>query len=284
MRYSVFYHHVLLAAQEKACTAEEMLKTVREWGISHIELDRDQIGDTEAEILAFGDLLARCGLQPSNICGYYDWGSSGEMPEKENLLIRQAQLLHCQRIMVIPGLHSGDPAAHAQEKARMLEGMQRLVARAQEADLTVTIECYDNARSAIATIAGMEDFLKAAPGLGVTLETGNFLFSGEDILTAQQRFRGRVRHVHLKDRYLPAREGGAVPEHLAAARPTTSVTGEVMYPCAVGQGHIPLEAVLTDLEKEGYDGLMTIEHFGAASYANAIRESIAWLRARDART
>lgn len=283
MRYSVFYHHICLAAKEMHCSVEEMLDTIRAWGVTHVEIDRDQAGETEADIRAFSDMLKRHDMQPSNICGFYDWSSVGEMPEKEALLIRQAQLLGCERIMVIPGLYSGEEAARDQEKARMLAGMQRLVSRAQEAGLTVTIECFDNARSPIATIAGMEEFLQAAPGLGVTLETGNFLFSGEDILQAQQCFRGKVRHVHLKDRYLPAREGGAVPEHLRGGTPTTSVVGEVMLPCAVGQGHIPMETVLAGLEADGYEGLMTIEHFGAASYAQAIRDSIDWLLAREAR-
>jgi len=280
MQYSVFYHHICQAAKETNRTVEEMLDTIRAWGVTHVELDRDQIGSTEEEIRAFGDMLRRHDVKPSNICGFYAWDKIGEEPEKEALHIRQAQLLGCKRIMVIPGFYSGDEGKRAQEKAQMIEGTKRLVARAQEAGLTVTIECFDNASSPIATIAGMEEFLAAAPGLYVTLETGNFRFSGEDILQAQARMRGKVRHVHLKDRYLPASEGGAVPEHLKGGQPTTAATGEVMYPCAVGQGHIPVAMVLEGLKADGYEGVATIEHFHVASHAKAIRESIEWLLAR----
>jgi len=277
-KYSVFHHHVSCAAQELGCGLESALDMARDCGIGYIELDRDAIGATDEEILALGEQLARHGLKPSSIYGHYSWDHDPTLPGEDDLLIHQAKLLGCERIMIIPGFYSDLSSAEKceQEKQQMIAGTRRLAELAAAQGLTATIECYDNARSPIATIRGMKDFVDACPELYVTLETGNYLFSGDDILEAKDIFRDRVRHVHLTARTLPA-EGEATP----AGDPTTAVTGLVMYPCAVGHGHIPMDAVLDELHAWGYDGVMTIEHFGAASYAQAIRDSMAWLKEKE---
>lgn len=279
MHYSVFHHHICQAAQETGRTLNEMLAQVRAWGITHVELDRDAVGCEDARILALARQLQENNLQPSSIYGFFHWGD-GSLPDADDLLLHQAALLGCPRVMVIPGFWTDptDKARCAQETAAMLAATRRYTELAAQQGVTVTIECFDDARSPIATIAGMAEFLSAAPLLMVTLETGNFRFSGDDILVAQQRFCDRVRHVHLKDRFLPALSPAIAP----AGDPVTAVTGEVMYPCAVGHGHIPIGQVISELHRQGYAGVMAIEHFGAASYAEAIRASITWLKAKEA--
>lgn len=273
-RYSVFYHHVCQAAREKGCTVDAMLDTIRQWGIGYVELSREEIGQEDESIRRFGKRLQAHGLQPSSIYGVYGWDHTPVLPTGDDLLLRQAQMLGSERVMLIPGFLSGQDEG---ELPRMKAAVCRMAELADAQGLTATIECYDDARSPIATIAGMEDFLDAAPKLYVTLETGNFIFSGDDILQAQQRFAGRIRHVHLKDRFLPERSPDVPP----TGEPKTAVTGQVMYPCPVGQGHIPMIQVLDGLDRSGYQGVMTIEHFGAASYWKSIEESIAWLKERE---
>ena len=280
MKYSVFYHHICEAARETGRNVDEMLLLARSWGIGYVELDRDAIGARGGDILGLCDQLTRCGMAPSSIYGFYSWQEEGSVPAEDDLLLWQAQLLECPRVMVIPGFYT-DPADAEkcrEEKARMIAGMQKLCAMAAARGITPTIECFDDARSPIATIAGMAEFLAAVPELKVTLETGNFLFSGDDILEAQHRFAGAIAHVHLKDRFLPRLS----PDIAPAGDRTVAVTGEVMYPCAVGHGHIPMDTVLRRLSGAGYDGILTIEHFGAADYAQTIRDSIDWLKAQEA--
>lgn len=280
MKYSVFYHHICEAARETGRTIPQMMQTIRSWGIHHVELDRDAVGADDDAIRAFANLLAEGGLTPSSIYGFYSWQNPGDLPGENDLLLRQAELLGCPRVMIIPGFYTDLTNAEKcrEEKARMIACTQRFAAMAAARGLTPTIECFDDARSPIATIGGMAEFLAAVPELMITLETGNFLFSGDDILEAQHRFAGCIAHVHLKDRFLPRLAAGATP----AGSPTTAVTGEVMYPCAVGHGHIPMETVLRRLSGAGYDGVLTIEHFGAADYAATIRASIDWLKAKEA--
>lgn len=278
-QYSVFFHHVRCAAQERDCSIEHMLEDIRAWGIQYVELDRDNVGADESAIRQLGQRLRSHDLQPSSIYGFYSWEKPGELPTADDLLLRQAQLLGCKRVMLIPGFHANpaDAALCRDENAHMQAAVRCMTELAADLGLETTIECFDDERSPIATMAGMECFLQAAPLLGVTLETGNFLFAGEDILEAQQRFAGRIRHVHLKDRFLPQR----TPELPPAGEPKTAVTGQVMYPCAVGHGHIPMGQVLDRLDSLGYQGIMTIEHFGVPSYEKSIKDSITWLKARE---
>lgn len=283
MNYSIFYHHVCRAAEERGCSVPQMLGEMNQLGVGYVELDRDAVGQSDGEIRAFRQMLDTAGLRPSSIYGFFSW-NDGSLPSEDDLLLRQAALLGCPRVMVIPGFYSApaDEDACRAEKARMIEGTRRFVDLARRQGVTVTIECFDDARSPIATIRGMAEFLQAVPELYVTLETGNFLFSGDDILEAHRAFRPRVRHVHLKDRYRPACVPGGAPREMLAGDPVTAVTGETLYPCAVGQGHIPMAQVLADLARDGYDGVLAIEHFGVARYDDAIRASAAWLKEQEA--
>ncbi len=280
-KYSTFYHHIREAARERGVSMDDMLREVHSWGIQYVELDRDDFAD-EDQLRALAEQLARCNMTPSSIYGDYHWDHAAAMPTLDDLLIHQAKGRGWERIMVIPGFHADmdDQEQCAREQAQMIAGTKRLSEVAASQGLTTTIECFDHAKSPIATIAGMAAFLEAAPELYVTLETGNFLFSGDDILEAHQRFADRVRHAHLKDRFLPSQAPEATPAGDATTA-TTATTGLVMYPCAVGHGHIPMTTVLDRLDRDGYEGIMTIEHFGVASYYDAIRASITWLKERE---
>lgn len=277
-QYSVFFHHVRCAAEETHRTIDQMLEIIRSWGIGYVELDRDDLTANEQCLADMKAMLHRHDLRPSSIYGFYGWDHENALPTGDDLLLRQAQLLDCQRIMLIPGFHAdvGNAPQCYEENARMQAATCVMADLAAERGLTATIECFDDARSPIATISGMADYLSAAPSLGVTLETGNFLFSGDDILQAQQQFADRIRHVHLKDRFLPQRSPSTIP----TGEPKTSLQGLQMYPCPVGYGHIPISQVLSELERRQYSGIMTIEHFGVPSYEQAIRQSITWLKER----
>ena len=50
-------------------------------------------------------------------------------------------------------------------------------------------------------------------------------------------------------------------------------------PVAVGDGYLPIAAIVGRLLRQGYDGYFTIEHFGVADYRQAIASSADFLRA-----
>ena len=147
----------------------------------------------------------------------------------------------------------------------MIQGMKKLSELAKENGLTLTIEDYDDAMSPIATIGGMKIFLDAISDLKVAFDTGNFAFSGDDVLDAKREFIGRTRHVHLKDR-LWSRTGTGDPKECP--------DGTLLWPCAVGDGDLPIKEILQELKAVGYNGYAMAEFFGAASYAELIEKSI----------
>jgi len=151
------------------------------------------------------------------------------------------------------------------ELSRMVRGMKRLSELAKENGLTLTIEDYDDAMSPIATIGGMKIFLDAIPDLKVAFDTGNFAFSGDDVLDAKRELLNRTKHVHLKDR-LWSRTGTGDPKECP--------DGTLLWPCAVGDGDLPIKEILQELRAIGYDGYAMAEFFGAASYAELIEKSI----------
>jgi sugar phosphate isomerase/epimerase len=279
MKYGVFLHHMAKAGRETQCGMDYVMDQVRNAGIACVELSRDELGDDEAKVRDFARLMRQYELEPSSIYGKYDWTKEENMPQPDDLLLRQAKWMGCKRILLIPGFYTegADETQRHREQQTMMACTRRMTELAREQGLTATIECYDHALSPIATIAGMAAFLEAAPELMGTLETGNFIFSGDDVLQALQAFRGRIRHVHLKDRLRGSLlEPGQVPP----GDPVLSATGEWLYPCAVGAGHMPIAQVLRALEADGYEGVATIEHFGAASYTECILDSARYLTRR----
>ncbi|MCR5603681.1 MAG: sugar phosphate isomerase/epimerase [Lachnospiraceae bacterium] len=249
-----FFHHIREASKELGESLEDTITRVLGMGYVAAELDADDLDGTES--------LSKKGMLVSSIYRNYGWRNGIDRAVMEDH-IRLAKRFGAGKIMAIPGLYS-DKSFDPGELERMKDGMLILSDLARENGLILTIEDYDNALSPIATMGGMKIFLDADPELRVALDTGNFLFSGEDILDAEKLFLTKVAHVHLKDRlYSKAGEGDVL----------VSTDGRKLYPCAVGDGDIPINEVLQKLTETGYDGYVLTEFFGSHSYFCHIERS-----------
>lgn len=254
-----FFHHIVQAAAERGESVADTILWVRDLGYAAAELDADDLKGTE--------YLEKIGMKVSSIYRNYRWQ---EKIDEEMMLdhVRLARSMGASKIMAIPGFYS-DKCKDQKELEKMHEGMRILSSIASENGLMLTIEDYDNALSPIATMEGMNSFLEAVPELKVTLDTGNFIFSGEDILAAQDLFIKKITHVHLKDRLWSSSGEGDILE---------STDGRRMYPCAVLDGDIPIDTVLQKLCENGYSGYVMTEFFGSMSYADNIEKSVTNLR------
>ncbi len=259
-RAATFFHHIKLASAERNETLADTIDWVLKLGYEAAELDADDLDGTE--------LLKKKGMQVSSIYRNYRWQDEIDTESMEDH-VRLAVRLGASRIMAIPGFYSGVDEERERELAGMHEGMRKLAELAKDNNLTLTIEDYDNALSPIATMEGMNSFLEAVPDLKVTLDTGNFIFSAEDILTAEQMFHTKITHVHLKDRLWSRTGAGDILE---------CTDGRIMYPCAVGDGDIPVDEVLRRLAQADYDGYVVTEFFGSISYTDNMEKSILNLR------
>ncbi len=263
MKAGTFFHHIAQASKERRETIGDTIRWAVDLGYEAAELDADDLDGTE--------LLRENGMKVSSIYRNYRWQEKTDIAQMEDH-IRLAVCFGAERIMAIPGFYSGAVDEKEKELELMHEGMRKLADIAKENGLTLTIEDYDNALSPIATMEGMNSFLEAVPGLTVTLDTGNFIFSAEDILTAEQMFHNNITHVHLKDRLWSRTGAGDILE---------CIDGRKLYPCAVGDGDIPIREVLQRLSYKGYAGYVVAEFFGSRSYAENMEKSIANLRNGD---
>lgn len=254
MEIAVFYHHLLEAAKQKGGSLEESMMTAKQAGITAVELDRDEIKDPQTLRVS----LQKAGLEVSSIYGFYAFEKQEEQ-EKIKQHVQLAEIMESKKIMVVPGFYSEqDSVVRKRELERMLEGTRRVCELAQAKRIQVTIEDFDDLKSPLHTLAGMQTFIEQIPNLYVTFDTGNFILSHEDELEAFEALKGRIRHVHCKDRRYD------LERHIC--------------PSSVGKGVIQMQRIIEKLKAIHYQGRLVIEHFGAEDYLEYIVASAKWLQ------
>ena len=264
MKLGIFYHHVREAAKAEGVSIGEMLDYVKSLGIDYLEMDMDNASDIEGT----ASLVKEHGFTASNICVMYPWQKdASEM--LEGVQIRMAKAFGADKIMPIPGLYTGEDSEKVKELDRMIDGMSALSDKAKEVGLSICIEDYDNALSPIASMEGMKFFCDYVPDLKVAFDTGNFEFYCEDAWEAYELLKDKIIHVHLKDR---------AQKKVTEGHPKEKLDHSFMYPCAVGDGDIPVAKIVKDLLRSGYDGIFTIEHYDVEDYKTAITRSVAYLK------
>lgn len=264
MKLSVFYHHIEEASRQRGIPLEELLKQVRSFGIEYVETDMAYITDTQE----MKETLDRAGLRTASIYNFYNFG---EVPDGTQafLQVDAAKALGADKVLVIPGLLKGTALEEQEkEKENMLSSLRQVCKYAKTKDITVIIEDFDNDKSPIADSEGMIWFLNRLPELRAAFDTGNFIYMGEDELSAFENLKDRIVHVHCKDRTLKVTEG---------EEPKITVKGIPIYSSPVGFGCIKIEEILKRLKAMKYDGLLSIEHFGSLDQLGFIEESSRWL-------
>ena len=272
MKIAVFYHHLCEAAAQTGLPLADILDQSREAGIEAVDLDLAQpnFDDAVREIRAHG-------LCVSSLYHNYDLGLD---PKTARRHVETARALSLRSLLVAPGfLTDADSlwlktAGSRDETWRrmsalpavrhMKDGLQAMTELA--GDIAVTLEDFDGIRAPYATRDELAWFLREIPALRLTLDTGNFAFSDEDVLQAWDELHSRIAHVHCKDRTAESGfEGRRVCRGLAA--------------CAVGSGYLPMRELLDKLRAANYQGYLTIEHFGSADQLGDALASARWLRA-----
>lgn len=266
MKISVFYDHILQAKQQSGKSLEELLAGVREAGVEAVEICLAYLLEHEETL----SLLRQAGLAVSCIYEFYEMDSHNEA-EKARKHIEMAHRVQADRILVVPGflseeeskeipgiLQSYEKTAEFMENnakiQRMAEGLRYVVGLGAEAGIAVTVEDFDDRESPLSFANGISWFLNTVPGLRYTLDMGNFIVYGEDVLEVWERFRDKISHVHCKDR------------------------GEDFLSVSAGEGTIPIDKLIGCLKACGYHGYLAIEHFDAPNQEECIRRSAVFLR------
>lgn len=264
MKLSVFYNHINEAAEQSGRTVSEILKAVKSFGIEYLEFD---IAELKNEDIV--GIIAESSMKISSVYGFYDFVNDTDLNGVFYHCDR-ASVLGAEKIMLIPGFYSSnDKKVMKEEKDRMLSAMKVVCRYAHEKGLIPTVEDFDDFHSPISTSARILEFIEEVPYLKVTFDTGNFMYSAESENYAFERLKPYIVHVHCKDRSM-------TPDERCEMK--CSVDGTEMYSCPVGDGCIAVAQIVGELAESGYDGIYTIEHFGAYDQLGFIKKSADNLR------
>lgn len=263
MKISVFYDHILQAAEQTGKEIPFLLREVKDAGIDAVEINMTYLNEHEDTY----KLLKDAQLDVSCVYEFYEMDSKDET-KRAQCHVDTAKKAGAGKLLVVPGFFTEETKdyvscirdyektaaflSHNEKALRMAKGMSDIVARAKKQGIRVVIEDFDNINSPIACVNGMKWFMEQIPELWITFDTGNFIIHKEDIFTAWEALKERVIHVHCKDR-------GA-----------ESV--------AVGDGYIPMKELLGRIVESGYEGYFAIEHFDAADQEKCMQRSAAFLR------
>ena len=278
MKISVFYDHILQAAEQTKKPLPVLLQEAKAASIDAVELRLSALLEKENIIT----LLQEAGLQISCLYEFYEMGKGAVSPMEERHVLTAAQV-KAKKILVVPGFLEESEAkqcracAGSYEKSaaymgqnksirHMAEGLFRMTALGRKNGVAVTVEDFDDMASPLNGMYGIRWFLEQVPDLGFTLDMGNFAHAGEDVLTAAAFLWERILHVQCKDRGEEpdlALQGGA---------------NRGLLSVAAGDGYLPVGTLVKRLIQSGYDGYFAIEHFDVPNQEESILRSAAFLR------
>ena len=160
--------------------------------------------------------------------------------------------------------------ANVPERIAAMAQMKRLykeiVAVSEAYEIYTNIEVHGYFTTNPDRLAEMLDFCDS-PFFGLNLDTGNSFIAGQEPVAFCERFKNRIKHVHIKD----------VSESLAAAV-RGGQTGIAVSHCAIGEGvNAPnIRHCLEILRDNGFNGTLSMDCEGQGG--PLIEKSLAWLR------
>lgn len=265
MKPSLFYAHVLTAANQQRCDVEEILDVVTALGYRGVDLSWEQLSN---EPKGLTSRLKHAGFQIASIYKFCKFNEAFDRDEIKSFMESVAES-GSQKAMIIPGFYRQNCNREI-ELASMTEALSQTCKIAHDYEVTVTLEDYDDPLSPCSNLPDFLRFFHNVPQLKCTLDTGNFIFDQSNLLTdVYPSLRDRIVHVHLKDR-------SKTP--LTVGDTAFFEEGQnAVYSAPVGAGYIPIQECLSLLHADSYDGFLTVEHFGAADQLDYIKRSVQWL-------
>lgn len=260
MIISAYYSHIMASVRQTGLSLEEVAKKLLENHIEGFDVIKLQVDDGCLENIK---TLKACGMKMCSLPAHTDFVHTPSLSEAEEI-VSLAKDLGASVIMAIPGFFSeGDDKEAAREAS--LTAIRHMIALGEKEGIKIGVEDYDDVNSAVAGIEGVSWYLEHEPALHCIFDTGNFAFMGDDVLSAFDSFRSRIKYqIHCNDKTLSEVEG---------TKARVRKTGDCDYPAAVGSGVMHCGEILTALVKDGFDGIITIENFGSPNALNDLISS-----------
>lgn len=259
---ATFYDHIKDISRQRGISLMDAMGLARQLGVEALEVNQNNMIGREDEV---GQELAYHDMSISAVPSYFDFGRDPDVARQALPTLEAASYLGAKKLLVIPGfLDQDDPPQERERQTQaMVDGVCRLAELADQYGLSLVMEEYDNPAAPFSTTQGVLRFLQGCPALASCFDTGNFLPAGEDVLQGWEALKGRVSHVHLKDRGL-AGEGDA----------------RRMVPSPVGAGALPLAEAVERIRAQGYDGAYTLEFYDSPDTLSFLEQSVAWLKSQ----
>ncbi|TDX81478.1 inosose dehydratase [Rathayibacter sp. PhB151] len=149
-----------------------------------------------------------------------------------------------------PGRGAGADPLDDARWSRLVANVERATAAVRAAGFEPTF--HHHAGTYIESPEEIDRFLGAVD-IGLTLDTGHLLIGGGDPVAAVERWGSRINHLHLKDV-----DVAELRRVLAAGGGMREVWSSGAF-VAFGRGDIDLDAVMTAIDAQGYDGWVVVE-------------------------
>lgn len=259
MKKSIFYDHIRAVASQEGINISKAIAYAASLG--YVGCDVHWRGETDFREIR--SLLSAEGLQVSAV--YRFWELFSEVDENEAheffSLLRESG---CDRVMVIPWEETKSEHTDSVFTA-VCRRLNRICDIAEEYGVRITAEDFDSADVIINNTAALSRAFSLCSKLFHTFDTGNYAYFGESAATALERFSDRIISVHLKDR--------AHSKNAFTDTPIPFADGTEAYSCPCGDGYIDVGEFIRVLHRKGYDGYLTVEHFGVSPMKTAMQIS-----------
>ncbi len=218
--------------------------------------------DYAAELRAEAD---RVGIDIVNYTIGADFlkGSDGDLQAE---IARVKTEVDVAAILGVPGMRhdasSGWPADHVGPKSfdaalpRLAEGCRAVTEYAASKGIKTMVEnhgwfCQESLR--------VEKLVTAVdhPNFGVLIDMGNFVCADDDPTIAVSRLMPYAFHCHAKDFHIKSGNEPAPGKGWFVSRGGNYLRGAI-----IGHGNVPVLQCLKIMQREGYDGVLSIEYEG----------------------
>lgn len=241
VRVSYFSQLIEFLARQSGMSFYDAAKSLRDMGYEGVEC----LYNIKPENLKILDELGfqhACAIAHVNI-------TQDDCQEELDKVIQFMLDNDFKQVLLVPGLYDETPT-QAQYDA-LYKRWNAFVKKAGDLGLTVLVECYDNAKSPIKDMEGIDDAMKNVKGLKQAFDIGNFMFAGDDPMEAYEHFKPTISHLHIKDRP----EGGKGFSN-------------------IGYGTAPVKEIVNDMRHSGYDGWYVMELYGSKNLLEDSRISM----------
>lgn len=264
MRISVFYEHIAEAAVQTGKSVEEILDIIKSHGIQAVEIESVRLLNKVENIT---QKIKEVGMSISCIYSFFDFGHGQDVADGFKL-IDLAVSVECGSVLLIPGFVQPREDRNKLQSS-MKEAVRAICDYANGKNITVCMEDFDDIIAPFASMHELLSFMQDVPGLSCAFDTGNFLYSEENVEEALELLLPYIKHVHLKDRSLKVKD---------EETPKLTVKGRKLYSAAVGTGCIPMEKICHKLLENSYDKTFAIEHFGSQNQLEDMIKSAEWVK------